>query len=71
MMRGLTAYLIENHPEISNEQILDELNTWKIAYFPKQTLTAKLGEMEKSGDTSVREIMNEFPDFLPKMVGGC
>lgn len=71
MMRGLTAYLIENHPEISDDRILQELNTWKISYFPKQTLTAKLGDMEKAGDTGVREIMNEFPDFLPKMVGGC
>jgi hypothetical protein len=71
MMRGLTAYLINNHPDISDEQILDELNIWKTTYFPKQTLTAKLQMMEKSGDKGVSEILKEFPDFLPRMVGGC
>jgi hypothetical protein len=72
MMRGLTAYLIKNHPEeFSDEEILKELNKWKITYFPKQTLSAKLVEMEKSGDEGIREILKEFPEFLPKMVGGC
>ena len=71
MMRGLTAYLIKNHPEISNAQILDELNRWKITYFPKQTLSAKLTQMEKSGEQGIKEILQEFPDFLPEMVGGC
>jgi hypothetical protein len=71
MMRGLTAYLIKNHPLLSDEKILDELNTWKTTYFPKQTLTAKLQIMEKSGDKGVSEILKEFPEFLPKMVGGC
>ena len=71
MMRGLAAYLIKNHPELSNEQILDELNTWRITYFPKQTLSEKLVEMEKAGEPGIREILEEFPDFLPQMVGGC
>lgn len=71
MMRGLAAYLVENHPELSDGQILDELKTWKITYFPKQTLTAKLGEMEKAGDEGIKSILKEFPGFLPKMVGGC
>lgn len=71
MMRGLTAYLIKNHPEISNEQILEELKKWKITYFPKQTLSAKLKELEESGETGIKEILEEFPDFLPEMVGGC
>lgn len=71
MMRGLTAYLIQNHPLLSDEKILEELNIWKTTYFPKQTLTAKLQKLEKSGDKGVSEILKEFPDFLPKMVGGC
>jgi hypothetical protein len=71
MMRGLMAYLIKNHPDLSNERILEELNIWKTAYFPKQTLTAKLQTMEKSGDEGIKEILKEFPEFLPKMVGGC
>lgn len=71
MMRGLSAYLIENHPELSDDQILDELKAWKITYFPKETLTAKLAQLEKGGDEDIKVIMKEFPDFLPKMVGGC
>lgn len=71
MMRGLAAYLIKNHPELSNSQILEELNTWRISYFPKQTLTEKLTEMEEAGISGVKEMLQEFPDFLPQMVGGC
>ncbi|MEE8423001.1 MAG: hypothetical protein V3S49_00510, partial [Thermodesulfobacteriota bacterium] len=71
MMRGLAAYLLKNHPEFSDERILEELNTWKVTYFPKQTLTAKLQEMEKTNEEGIKEILNEFPDFLPRMVGGC
>jgi hypothetical protein len=71
MMRGLTAYLITNHPDLSNDRILDELKIWKTTYFPKQTLTAKLQTLGKSGDEGIKEILKEFPEFLPKMVGGC
>lgn len=71
MMRGLAAYLIKNHPELPNEQILKELNSWKITYFPKQTLSQELSEMEKAGEPGIRELLEEFPEFLPQMVGGC
>lgn len=71
MMRGLAAYLIQNHPEFSDEQILKELNRWKISYFPKQTLLVKLAAMEKAGEPGIKELLQEFPDFLPQMVGGC
>lgn len=72
MMRGLAAYLIKNHPdEFTDEQILEELEKWKITYFPKQVLSAKLVEMEKAGQPGIKEILEEFPDFLPQMVGGC
>ncbi len=71
MMRGLAAYLIKNHPELSDEQILKELNTWKITYFPKQTLSAKLAEMAEAREPGIKELLEEFPDFLPQMVGGC
>ncbi|HDZ54125.1 hypothetical protein LCGC14_0196880 [marine sediment metagenome] len=71
MMRGLAAYLIKNHPELSDDQILEELNTWRITYFPKQTLTEKLTEMEKAGEPGIKELLEEFPEFMPQMVGGC
>lgn len=72
MMRGLTAYLIKNHPqEFTDEQILDELTKWKITYFPKQTLSAELDRRAKAGEAGIEQILKEFPDFLPQMVGGC
>lgn len=71
MMRGLSAYLITNHPELSDERILEELKIWKSTYFPKQTLVAKLNAMKKEGDTEIDTILKEFPEFMPKMVGGC
>jgi hypothetical protein len=71
MMRALTAYLIKAHPEVSDERILEELNVWKRTFFPKQTLMAKLRTMKNEGADGIDEIINEFPDFLPKMVGGC
>jgi len=67
----LAAYLIKNHPEMSNNEILGELEKWKITYFPKQTLSNKLKELEEAGDSGIKEILEEFPDFLPQMVGGC
>ena len=72
MMRGLAAYLIKNYPnEFTDEQILEELERWKVTYFPKQSLSAKLAKMEKAGEPGIKEIIEEFPDFLPQMVGGC
>lgn len=71
MMRGLAAYLIKNHPELSNERILEELNAWLRTYFPKQTLSAKLQEMEKAGEPGIEQLLKEFPEFMPQMVGGC
>jgi len=72
MMRGLAAYLIKNHPnEFSDEQILEELKKWKRTYFPKQTLSAELDRLSKAGEPGIEQILKEFPDFLPQMVGGC
>lgn len=70
-MRGLAAYLIKNHPELSDEEILTELNTWKKSFFPKQTLTATLQNLKESGEKDIEQVLEEFPDFLPQMVGGC
>ena len=72
MMRGLTAYLTKNHPqEFTDEEILTELTKWKRTYFPKQTLSAELAKRAKAGEPGIEQILKEFPDFLPQMVGGC
>ncbi|RMD45248.1 hypothetical protein D6829_02810 [Candidatus Pacearchaeota archaeon] len=33
-MRGLAKYLLVNHPEMSDDQILSELGKWKVLFFP-------------------------------------
>lgn len=33
-MRGLAKYLLINHPNISDEEILSELGKWKVLFFP-------------------------------------
>ena len=72
MMRGLSAYLIKNYPKkFSDEEILEELAKWKATFFPKQTLTTKLQELQKAGEPGIKEILEEFPEFMPSMVGGC
>lgn len=72
VMRGLAAYLIKNHSDkFTDEEILAEVNKWKKVFFPKQTLTAVFEEMKAAGDEDIDVLLQEFPDFLPQMVGGC
>jgi len=33
-MRGLAKYLLTKHPDMSDEQILNELGKWKVLFFP-------------------------------------
>jgi hypothetical protein len=33
-MRGLTKYLIKYHPEMSDEEIFEEIAKWKVLFFP-------------------------------------
>lgn len=48
-MRGLLAYLIQNHSsEYSNDELLRELGRWKGLYFPKQ-MTKKMAEQLQNG----------------------
>ncbi|MFQ6116908.1 MAG: hypothetical protein ACE5LQ_01435, partial [Candidatus Bipolaricaulia bacterium] len=71
-MRGLAAYLIEEHPQhYTDEEILTELNRWRAVFFPKQTLVKALRERQEAGEPGIEEILEEFPEFLPLMVGGC
>ncbi|MFQ6020643.1 MAG: hypothetical protein ACE5J4_01320 [Candidatus Aenigmatarchaeota archaeon] len=47
-MRGLAKYLIKNHPEMSDDQILEELGKWKTLFFPTQ-MTAKAKVLTEKG----------------------
>lgn len=33
-MRGLAKYLIKNHPDVSDDAVLEELGKWKTLFFP-------------------------------------
>ncbi len=65
-MRGLTAYLLQNHSEMTNNEILRELARWKGMYFPKQMIK-KMTEQLQSGnytpDTASLVIGVELPDY--------
>lgn len=66
-MRGLAAYLIQNHgSEYSNDQILRELARWKGVYFPKQTIK-KMAEHLQNGnftpDTAALIMDLKLPDY--------
>ncbi len=46
-MRGLTAYLLQNHgTEYTNDQILRELSKWKALYFPKQMMNKLVTQLQ-------------------------
>ena len=71
-MRGLAAHLIINHPQDYDDQALvTELNRWRAAYFPKQTLITALQLRRDAGEAGIKEILVEFPEFMPAMVGDC
>ncbi|MCK5413613.1 MAG: hypothetical protein KAI57_04550 [Candidatus Pacebacteria bacterium] len=65
-MRGLAAYLIQYHPEMSNDEILRELALWKGLYFPKQMIK-KMAEQLQNGnytpDTASLVVGVDLPDY--------
>lgn len=66
-MRGLMAYLIQNHGlEYSNDEILRELARWKGVYFPKQMIK-KMAEQLRNGnytpDTASLVLDLNLPDY--------
>ena len=66
-MRGLLAYLIQNHgTEYTNDELLRELARWKGMYFPKQMIK-KMAEQIQNGnytpDTASLVLGLELPDY--------
>lgn len=71
-MRGLTAYLLDKHAsEYSDDEILGELEKWKTVFFPKQTIQKILAAKKAAGEEGIEELLSEFPEFLPDMIGSC
>lgn len=78
-MRGLTKYLILNHPDISNEDILTEVGKWKVLFFPG-IMEGKAQVMESKGIDSTNYInlasnkyrgIEKGQSSSGGMVGGC
>lgn len=65
-MRGLIAYMIKNHPDTSDDKILEEANRWKALFFPKQSVQKVLDAQAKSGKLDASAL-----NQIPQMVGGC
>ncbi len=47
-MRGLTRYLLEAYPDMSNDEILAELVTWKSLYFPNDASAKALKQIKNN-----------------------
>lgn len=66
-MRGLMAYLIQDHgEEYTNDEILRELARWKGIYFPKQMiekLSTQLQGGEFTPDTASLLLSLDLPDY--------
>ena len=45
-MRGLSAFLIKNHPELTDEEIIREISKWKGLFFPKQMVAKYIKESQ-------------------------
>jgi hypothetical protein len=77
-MRGVAKYLLRNHPEMSDEEILSELGKWKVLFFPG-IHEAKAQALEAKGIDSknyVNLASNKYRGIEKGqgsggMVGGC
>lgn len=86
-MRGLAAYLLQNHAgEFTNDQILQELARWKGLFFPKQMMQKYMDQVNSGQYTSdmaalvmglkVKAGSGQAAPLptdldLPNMAGGC
>lgn len=66
-MRGLIAYLVQNHgSEYTNDEILREVARWKAMYFPKQMiqkLASQLQGAEFTPDAASLVLGVDLPDY--------
>ena len=75
-MRGLTKYLILEHPDLTDEEIFEEIGKWKVLFFPTQ-MQAKADVLEGQGIEPTYENIasNRFRGIEQGsgggMVGGC
>ena len=76
-MRGLAKYLLTQHPDVSDDLILEELGKWKVLFFPTiheqkaQVLKEKGIEMNYINLASNKYRGIEKGAEGGSMVGGC
>ena len=82
--RGLSKYLVRNHPtEYTDDQILLELTRWKALYYPKNMVEKGVAAVQNGLELSPavlndRDLLKKVQSkdlssvgSLPSMVGGC
>ncbi|MBI2141297.1 hypothetical protein HYU16_02630 [Candidatus Woesearchaeota archaeon] len=82
--KGLSKYLIKNHPgEWSDDEILLELTKWKALYYPKNMVEKAVAALENGMELTPavlndRDLLKKISagdttsiGDLPSMVGGC
>lgn len=66
-MRGLLAYLVQNHGvEYTDDELLRELARWKGMYFPKQMIKKMAAQLQNSDytpDTASLALGLKLPDY--------
>lgn len=71
-MRGLAKYMLAKHPEVSNEQVLEEMGKWKILFFPKDQM-AKAVQFSLAGkDINPTDLTsNQYRGFSAQSEGSA
>lgn len=76
-MRGLAKYLLTEHPEMKDDEILNELGKWKTLFFPDSINAKALILKEKGIELNYVNLASnkyrgiEQGDTQGNMVGGC
>ncbi|MBU1197464.1 hypothetical protein KJ765_03025 [Candidatus Micrarchaeota archaeon] len=83
-MRGLLKYLVTEHPEMSDDEMLEEIGAWKTIYFPRDSVKKAVLLVENGVDLNYVNLQsNKYRGGkgltagsgasveLPGQVGGC
>ena len=62
-MRGVALYLLQQYPQMTDNEILSEVNRWKAAFFP--------GPTAQKGKAASAAQPTSPTGSLPAQVGGC
>ncbi len=63
-MRGVARYLLQKYPQMTDAEILGEVNRWKAAFFPGPTVA-------KARGGAAGQPTSSSSGALPAQVGGC